>query len=290
MSEATTKACSEALLTSWISRLFGVPNEITTDRGPVFLSELWTALDYLMGTLLHATTSYNPAANGMVERVHRSLKASLMARCTGEDWKSQLPWVLLGLRTAPWANGEASPTEKVYGESLTVPGEFFPTNADDTDVSLTRLRESAGKFTPCIKTFSDRTKHFLPKTLSSCKHVFIRDDAYCLPLTRPYRGPFRVLRHTDKAYFISINGLEDWVMIDRLKPAFLMDEEYADADSIGRLTLPRKEAAPSIAKPPSRSHGSPRKMVEPTEDSEDLPQQLVLCTQGRLRQPARFRE
>ncbi|XP_064094386.1 protein NYNRIN-like [Macrobrachium nipponense] len=154
MSEATTKACTEALLTSWISR-FGVPDEITKDRGPVFLSELWTALARLMGTLLHATTANNPAANGMVERFHRSLKASLMARCTGEDWKSQLPWVLLGLRTAPRANSEASPAEKVYGEPLTVPGEFFPTNADDADISITRLWESAGKFTPCIKTVSD---------------------------------------------------------------------------------------------------------------------------------------
>ncbi|XP_064116676.1 uncharacterized protein LOC135222521 [Macrobrachium nipponense] len=151
MSEATTKACAEALLASWISR-FGVPDESTTDRGPVFLSELWTALARLMGTSLYATTAYNPAANGMVERVHRSLKASLMARCTGKDWKSQLPWVLLGLRNAPRANGEASPAEKVYWEPLTVPGEFFPTNTDDADVSITRLRESTRKFTPCFKT------------------------------------------------------------------------------------------------------------------------------------------
>ncbi|XP_064110227.1 uncharacterized protein LOC135218012 [Macrobrachium nipponense] len=185
MSKASTKACTEALLASWISR-FEVPYDITADCGPVFLFELWTALACLMGTSLHATTAYNPAANGMVERFHRSLKASLMARCTGEDWKSQLPWVLLGLLTAPRSNGEPSPAEKVYGEPLAVSGEFFPTNADDSNVSITRLQESAGKFTPCIKTFSDRSKHFLPKALSSCKQVFIRDDACCPPLRRPY--------------------------------------------------------------------------------------------------------
>ncbi|XP_064120811.1 uncharacterized protein LOC135225406 [Macrobrachium nipponense] len=199
MSEATTKACTEALLASRISR-FGVPDDIMMDRGPVFPSELWTALARLMGTSLHATTAYNAAANSMVERVHRSLKASLMVRCTSEDWKSQLLWVLLGLRTAPRVNGEASPAEKVYGEPLAVPGEFFPTNANDADVSIARLRESASKFTHCIKTFSNRTKHFLPKALSSCKHVFITDDARRPPLTRPYRGPFRVLQQTDKAY------------------------------------------------------------------------------------------
>ncbi|XP_064120766.1 uncharacterized protein LOC135225365 [Macrobrachium nipponense] len=139
-----------------------------------------------MGTSLHATTAYIPAANGMVERVHRSIKASLMARCTCENWESQLPWDLLGLRTPPRANGEASPAEKVYGEPLTVPGEFFPTNADDADVPIARLQESAGKFTACVKTFSNRTKRFLMKALSSCKHVFVKDDARRLPLTRPY--------------------------------------------------------------------------------------------------------
>ncbi|XP_066965454.1 igE-binding protein-like [Macrobrachium rosenbergii] len=100
MQEATASACAEALLSSWISR-FGVPDHITTDRGPAFLSELWSALARLPGTTHHTTTAYYPAANGLVERFHRSLKASLMARCTAEDWKYQLPWVLLGLRTAP---------------------------------------------------------------------------------------------------------------------------------------------------------------------------------------------
>ncbi|XP_066947155.1 igE-binding protein-like [Macrobrachium rosenbergii] len=135
MVEASTSACAEALLSSWISR-FGVPDGITTDRGPAFLSELWVSLARLMGTTLHSTTAYNPAANGMVERTHRSLKAALMTCCTDENWKAQLPWVLLGLRTAPRANGDESPAEKVYGKTLAVPGEFFPTEPDDLDTPL----------------------------------------------------------------------------------------------------------------------------------------------------------
>ncbi|XP_066950833.1 uncharacterized protein [Macrobrachium rosenbergii] len=117
MKEVLTSACAKALLSSWISR-FSVPDSITTDRGPAFLSELWVALACLMGTTLHSTTAYNPAANGMVERAHRSLKASLMACCINDNWKAQLPWVLLGLLTTPRAEGEVSPAEKVYSETL----------------------------------------------------------------------------------------------------------------------------------------------------------------------------
>ena len=60
----------------------------------------------------------------MVERFHRSLKAALKARLIGNNWVEQLPWVLLGLRTAPKEDLGYSSAELVYGEPLTVPGEF----------------------------------------------------------------------------------------------------------------------------------------------------------------------
>ena len=79
----------------------------------------------LMGTSLHRTTAHNPAANGMGERTHRTLKAALMARCTGLDWKSQLPWMLLGLRTTPKEGLGVSSAEMVYGETIADLASFF---------------------------------------------------------------------------------------------------------------------------------------------------------------------
>ncbi|XP_066940949.1 igE-binding protein-like [Macrobrachium rosenbergii] len=137
MEEASTASCAEALISSWINR-FGVPYSITTDRGPAFLSALWVSLARLIGTTLHSTMAYNPVANGMVERAHRSLKAALMGVCTDKRWKEQLPWVLLGLRTTLKTSGDISPAEKVYGETLVVPGKFFPPSADGTDIPLPR--------------------------------------------------------------------------------------------------------------------------------------------------------
>ncbi|XP_066940985.1 uncharacterized protein [Macrobrachium rosenbergii] len=162
-----------------------------------------------MGTTLHSTTAYNPAVNGIVERAHRSLKAALMARCTDERWKEQLPWVLLDLRTAPKANGDASPAEKVYRDTLAIPGEFFPLSADGADTPLPWLRELAQKFAPCDKTFTDRTTTYSPPALRSCAYVFVRVDAHRPPLTRPYTGPHRVTRWTTKAYLLDIHGQED---------------------------------------------------------------------------------
>ncbi|XP_068250756.1 uncharacterized protein [Palaemon carinicauda] len=115
MTEATTHACAKALLSSWISH-FGVPDDITMDPGSAFLSEIWLSLANLMGTTLHSTTAYSPAANAMVERAHRTLKEAQMARCTDEHWKAQL-----GLHTATRADGEPSFAENDYGEALTFP-------------------------------------------------------------------------------------------------------------------------------------------------------------------------
>ena len=78
--DATTLSCASALLDAWISR-FGLPEHMTSDRGSVFTSDVWSSLVQLLGVNLHHTTSYHHQANGMVERWHRTLKASLTARC-----------------------------------------------------------------------------------------------------------------------------------------------------------------------------------------------------------------
>jgi hypothetical protein len=44
-----------------------------------------------------------------------------------QDWVSQLPWVLLGLRAAPKEKANISSAEMVYGTALTLPGEFLDT-------------------------------------------------------------------------------------------------------------------------------------------------------------------
>ena len=82
------------------------------------------SLSKLLGTELNATTAYHPQANGLVERLHRSMKASIRARLTGPDWTDQIPWVMLGLRTAPKEDLDASPAELVYRSTLTDPGNF----------------------------------------------------------------------------------------------------------------------------------------------------------------------
>ena len=106
---------AKAYVTQWVSRM-GVPVDITSDRGVHFVSRLWQAMSEYLGTQLHPTTAYHPQANGLVERWHRTLKSSIMARieAAGSNWVNQLPWILLGLRITPKEDLDvASPAEMV---------------------------------------------------------------------------------------------------------------------------------------------------------------------------------
>ena len=118
--DTTTFTCARAFIYNWIAR-FGVPSHITSDRGAQFTSALWRDMAELFGTQLHHTTAYHPQANGLVERFHRQLKASLRTRLTGPNWADELPWVLLGIRTSPKEDLGASSAELVFGQTIVEP-------------------------------------------------------------------------------------------------------------------------------------------------------------------------
>lgn len=99
LTTTTAHACAQALVSQWITR-FGVPIDMSSDRGSQFTSQLWDSMSKLLGTKLHHTTVYHPQANGLVERFHRHLKSALRARLSGPNWVDKLPWILLGIRTA----------------------------------------------------------------------------------------------------------------------------------------------------------------------------------------------
>ncbi|GFO10357.1 Pol polyprotein [Plakobranchus ocellatus] len=124
LSGTSSTDCAKALIRNWISR-FGVPLDITSDRGTQFTSTLWGEIANQLGVQLHRTTAYHPQSNGLVESLHRTLKAALKARLQGPNWADELPWILLSLRTAPKEDIGSSAAEIVYRTPLTVPVVFI---------------------------------------------------------------------------------------------------------------------------------------------------------------------
>jgi cleavage and polyadenylation specificity factor subunit 1 len=75
--DITADTVARALLTGWISR-FGCLQTITTDQGRQFESQLFQSLARMCDIKLARTIANHPAANGLVEHFHRTLKAAIM--------------------------------------------------------------------------------------------------------------------------------------------------------------------------------------------------------------------
>ena len=219
LTDITASSCAQAFIAGWVSR-FGVPLHMTTDRGRQFTSALWDAMATTLGTSLHHTTSYHPQSNGIVERWHRSLKAALKARLTGPNWVSQLPWVLLGLRSAHKDDLGCSPAELVFGDILSLPGELVERGAVSFDPAAPGIAPSASNHSASRLSSSPASLNALLRS----RHVFVRVGPHTSPLQRPYEGPYPVIEAGPKHFIVQVRGQRQTISIDRLKPAVLSSD------------------------------------------------------------------
>ena len=232
LSSTTATACADALIAGWISR-FGVPAAITTDRGVQFTSAVWSVLCKRLGICHVTTTAYHPQANGLVERFHRQLKDAFRAILAGREWPSHLPWILLGLRSAPKEDHNVSAAELLYGVPLALPGELVDTAEPPAASFLENLRRSPTSL-PTRPLRGPPPSDTPPKALAAANFVFIRRGAPGPPLSPLYDGPYLVVKRGPKVFTLQIGGRQDTVSVDRLKPCLAAEVVPAQPPSRGR--------------------------------------------------------
>ncbi|XP_015118379.1 uncharacterized protein K02A2.6-like [Diachasma alloeum] len=207
---------------------FGVPLRITTNQGRQFESHLFKHLNSLAGTTHLRTTAYHPAANGMVERFHRQLKAAIKCH-DNSRWTQVLPTVLLSIRAAWKEDLQASAAELAYGEPLRLPGDFLaPTGVshqDDPADYVKDLRQHFADLRPAKVKRHGEHKTFMFKDLATAEQVFVRHDAPKGPFQMPYQGPFKVIHRNTKMFIVHIKSKDVNVSIDRLKPAYVIADD-----------------------------------------------------------------
>ena len=225
----------------------------------------------MLGTQVHHTTAYHPQSNGLVERFHRHLKSALRARLTGPNWTQELPWALLGIRTAPKEDLGCSSAELVYGAPLTVPGDFSPNlvaHDNPTSPFLQQFHEHIRSYKPVPTSQHGTFPSSVPHDLHQAKFVFIRRDSHRTPLQRPYEGPFKVLHPGPKFFKVEKGGKQDTISVDRLKPA------YIDPSTIVQTTPKQSSSqeAPKRKSPPSKTiPASPPIATSESQDQDTTP-------------------
>ena len=85
------------LLVEQVVPRHGVPEQLLSERGQKFLSELMLEVCKLLGTKKLNTMGYHPQTDGLVERLNRTL-ITMQSNCVekhGRDWDECLPYYVL---------------------------------------------------------------------------------------------------------------------------------------------------------------------------------------------------
>ena len=101
----------------------GVAQEILTDQGSNFMSQLLVEIYRMLHVHPIRTSPYHPQTDGLVERFNQTLKAMLrkVAVEEGKDWDKFLPYLLFAYREVPQSSTGFSPFELLYGRTVRGP-------------------------------------------------------------------------------------------------------------------------------------------------------------------------
>ena len=121
----TTVDVAEALVTLY-SRV-GIPQEVMSDLGPQFVSDLMKEVCRLLSIRQLTSTRYHPMCNGLVERHNEMVKTTLKRLSTDRprDWDRYLPALLFAMREIPCSSLGFSPFELLYGRHVRGPMEVL---------------------------------------------------------------------------------------------------------------------------------------------------------------------
>jgi cleavage and polyadenylation specificity factor subunit 1 len=223
----TTETIVDHFINHWVAR-FGIPKRIITDQGRQFESDLFNSLVKRLGIQKIRTTAFHPQANGLVERLHRTLKNSLRAMATTKDWSKQMPYILLGWRNIPNSRHGTSPAQLLFGTNTSFVNELFFNEAPQDDALLSAAR---AHFLQADRkpTHPESNKIFVPKELASAKFVWLQRESPT-SLQDRYTGPHRLIKFTaeNNTALIDFQGTERTVNICKLKPCIHIEDMAVD--------------------------------------------------------------
>ncbi|KAK3517538.1 hypothetical protein QTP70_012616 [Hemibagrus guttatus] len=89
----TAMQSAEAMF-NHVFRNFGLPEDIVSDRGPLFTSRVWESLCACLGIGVSLSSGYHPQSNGQAERLNQEIGRFLRTYCSREQhrWSEFLLW------------------------------------------------------------------------------------------------------------------------------------------------------------------------------------------------------
>ena len=258
--DAKASTCAKALTRHCIAR-FGVPQDITSDRGAQFTSSLWSELGRTLGVQMQQTTAYHPQANRMIDDFTASSKVP-----SGHGLRILIGWII-----CPWYFlGYVQLGARIPIALL--PNWFTALLFDSREKSWNPHHLKSYNLLHFFAIFKSYCKMLfphlsniiphpnptsLPLSFSSTGFVYVRIDGHQNPLQLPYNGPFLIISTSDKYFTLDIHGRPDNVFVDKLKPAYVGTSGQKEPSFLTNIAPEQHR----YSKPPQEADASPNLQV-----------------------------
>ena len=230
-----TVSVAEALVTLF-SRV-GCPDEILSDCGTQFISDLMKEIYRLLSVKSIHTSPYHPQSNGQVERFNGVLKTMLRKVVAGHprDWDRYIPALLFAYRELPNESTGFSPFELLFGRRprgpMDILAKVWSGDADVEDAKplyqyvsdlKTTLSDSLSLAQDNIRSAASRHKLYFDRKATS-RSFKVNDEVLVLlptdsnKLLMAWKGPYKVLAIHGVDYKISVGGKEKVLHANMLK-------------------------------------------------------------------------
>ena len=128
LKEISAVQVAKSFVNKWIY-LFGAPDQLLTDNGVQFTSEVITAVEQIMGIQSLFTTVYHPECNGLIERFHGFLKEKLKIAALErnldyfdtDDWDRFIPSIVHAYNITPSTVTKHAPYQLLFGRQPQLP-------------------------------------------------------------------------------------------------------------------------------------------------------------------------
>jgi hypothetical protein len=260
----------------------GVPEQLLSDRGSNFLSELMQEICKLLGIEKINTSGYHPQTDGLVEKFNSTI-INMLSKCVekhGRNWDQQLPYVLFAYRVAVQESTQESPFYLLYGRDAQIPTETALSQprtvyqldfADYRSELVANLSDAWALAHKNIDAAQVKQKKQYDKK-SKDMHIVVGDRVMVyMPGTvkgkawkfaRPYHGPYRVLAVTPTNVEVKLvdrpQDASIFVSIDRVRSC---PKELEDISWAGQT--PKRTKPPQVKTKPKKSHSSCESNSEP---------------------------
>ena len=221
---------------------FSPPEQLHSDQGKQFESQVIAEICKLLGIKKTRTTPYHPQSDGLVERFNRTLIAMLSTAATDHpfDWEAQLRPLCMAYNTSIHTTTGYSPFFLMYGRKVQLPLElmyggppsapgYTSTTEYATQLKITlqeayqRVREKTGQKLDRQKELYDEKVHGKPYSKGDLVwlHTTVTRKGTARKFHHPWTGPFLVIKRLSEAVYrlqhVENKNKRPVVHFDRLK-------------------------------------------------------------------------